>query len=188
MIKIVWIFLVLVGANLISAQLKAAIEVYEFSDESMQERYLDLTKELRCPKCQNQDIADSNAPIASDMRREVHRLLEEGKSNDDIVAYMVERFGEFATYKPKVIPATYLLWYGPWVLVFVGLAIIVTVSRRRKAQEKNAGAENQDVKLNPKEHQQVEQLISRFADDAPADSQASQSGGAKLSTKSGKKG
>ena len=84
-----------------SLQLHAAIDVYDFDDEAKRADFVALTKELRCPKCQNQDIADSNAPIAKDMRTEVHRLLEEGKDKDSIIAYMIERFGGFVSYKPK---------------------------------------------------------------------------------------
>ena len=114
----------------------ASIDVYEFSSEENRVQYNALTKELRCPKCQNQDIADSNAPIAQDMRREVYRLIEDGESTEAVVEFMVERFGEFVSYDPKIIPATYLLWFGPLTLVGVGLLVVLLLSSKRKRSVK----------------------------------------------------
>lgn len=127
-----FIFLVsLVFTGLVNA----SIDVYEFNDESMRAEFISLTKELRCPKCQNQDISDSNAPIASDMRKEVHRLLEEGETRDGIVEHMIERFGDFVTYKPKVSAETFMLWYGPWIFLLIGLLIIGTMVGIRKTKQ-----------------------------------------------------
>src|SRR3546814_5081300 len=98
---------------------QAAIDTYEFRDEAERERYRTLTEELRCPKCQNQNIADSNAPIAMDLRQEIFRMLEEGKSNDQIVSYLGDRYGEFVRYKPPVNAKPLLLWYGS-----VGLRVL----------------------------------------------------------------
>ena len=81
--SILVLFTLLLGLNLFTPFANADIDVYEFSTEEKRTRYLDLTKELRCPKCQNQDIADSNAPIAQDMRREVHRMVEEGHADQN---------------------------------------------------------------------------------------------------------
>ena len=104
-----------------------------FSSEDKLQAYQDLTKELRCPKCQNQDIKDSNAPIAQDMRREVHRLVEEGKSHDQVIGFMIERFGDFVTYTPKIAKETYVLWFGPIAFVLIGLiAIAMVVSKKKK--------------------------------------------------------
>tara|TARA_R110001599_G_scaffold311023_3_gene518283 strand:+ start:137 stop:610 length:474 start_codon:yes stop_codon:yes gene_type:complete len=113
----------------------ASIDVYEFDNEQKRQDFVTLTKELRCPKCQNQDIADSNAPIAADMRKEVHRLLGEGKDKESIVNYMIDRFGEFVTYKPKKSSETFVLWYGPWVLIFIGILIILSVIRMNKKEK-----------------------------------------------------
>lgn len=123
----------------------ASIDVYNFVDEEKRADFVSLTKELRCPKCQNQDIADSNAPIAADMRKEVHRLLGEGKDKDSIVAYMVDRFGEFVTYKPKKTTETYMLWYGPWVLICVGVVVIVSLVRLNKKSNTVSASVSDDV-------------------------------------------
>jgi len=152
----------------------ASIDLYEFSSEANELRYKELTKELRCPKCQNQDIADSNAPIAADMRREVHRLLEAGESDRSIVGFMVDRFGEFVSYKPKVKPDTYLLWYGPWVLLFLGVVMIFFMASRRSSSGQGSGqgkntseaeSAKQAGKSDLEQHKQVEELLSRFKED-----------------------
>lgn len=128
--------LAVVSFMALSAAALASIDVFEFSSEQKRAEYNALTKELRCPKCQNQDIADSNSPIAQDMRFQVHRLIEEGKSPATVVEFMVERFGDFVTYKPKIIPATYLLWFGPFMLVGLGLLVVLLLSsKRRKSNE-----------------------------------------------------
>lgn len=109
---------------------QASIDVYEFSTDERRDQYLALTKELRCPKCQNQDIADSNAPIAQDMRREVHRMVEEGQSSEQVVQFMVDRFGEFVSYKPKVNASTFALWFGPYILLVLGLIVVAIVAKK----------------------------------------------------------
>ncbi|MEN0109004.1 MAG: cytochrome c-type biogenesis protein [Pseudomonas sp.] len=113
---------------------QAAIDTYEFANEAERERFRQLTLELRCPKCQNQDIADSNAPIAADLRKEIYRMLGEGKSNEQIVDFMVDRYGEFVRYKPAVTARTWLLWFGPAAALGTGLLVMVVIAvRRRKA-------------------------------------------------------
>ncbi|KGK83720.1 cytochrome C [Stutzerimonas degradans] len=119
---------------LVSATAHAAIDTYDFKSEAERERYRTLTEELRCPKCQNQNIADSNAPIAMDLREEIFRMLEEGKSNDEIVAYLVDRYGDFVRYNPPVNTTTLLLWYGPAGLLILGFGVLaVILVRRRRA-------------------------------------------------------
>ncbi len=136
-LKAYFFFPVLLAFFLANSAL-ASIDVYEFKDERKRGDFVALTKELRCPKCQNQDIADSNAPIAADMRKEVHRLLEEGYDRERIVDHMIERFGDFVTYKPKVSGETYVLWYGPWVAVLLGLIIIFSMIKfKRPAKDDN---------------------------------------------------
>ncbi|MCY1280239.1 Cytochrome c-type biogenesis protein CcmH [compost metagenome] len=118
---------------------RAAIDTYEFKDEAERERFRVLTEELRCPKCQNQNIADSNAPIATDLRREIFRMLEEGKSNDEIVDFLVARYGDFVRYKPPVNARTLLLWYGPAGLLVGGLVVLgIIVVRRRRVENSPA--------------------------------------------------
>ncbi|WP_458576133.1 cytochrome c-type biogenesis protein [Aliamphritea spongicola] len=98
---------------LISQSGYAAIDTYEFKDDLTRERFQALSAELRCPKCQNQNIADSNSPIAKDLRDELYRMLDSGASDTAIVDFMVTRYGEFVLYRPRVSSQTYLLWYAP---------------------------------------------------------------------------
>ncbi|KIQ00055.1 MULTISPECIES: cytochrome c-type biogenesis protein [Pseudomonas] len=122
------LLLVLVGVA------HAAIDTYEFASEAERARYRQLTEELRCPKCQNQNIADSDAPIAMDLRAEIYRKLEAGDSNAQIIDYLVARYGDFVLYKPPVTRRTLLLWYGPAALLVGGFVLLgVIVLRRRKA-------------------------------------------------------
>jgi cytochrome c-type biogenesis protein CcmH len=115
----------------------AAIDAYEFRDDAERARYAELTKELRCPKCQNQDIADSNAPIAADLRKEIFRMLGEGQSNQQIIDFMVDRYGDFVRYKPALNSSTWLLWFGPAGLLIGGLLVIGVIVVRRRGQGRN---------------------------------------------------
>ncbi|MDJ0760476.1 MAG: cytochrome c-type biogenesis protein CcmH [Woeseiaceae bacterium] len=102
-----------------------------FEDPELQARYEEITAEVRCLKCQNQSIKDSNAFLASDLRREIRRLLEEGKTNDEIYDFLVARYGEFALYRPRMSGKTLVLWIAPILLLLVGGGVIVNVIRRR---------------------------------------------------------
>ncbi len=113
---------------------QAAIDTYDFVDQAERDRYRVLTEELRCPKCQNQNIADSDAPIAMDMRAEIFKKLENGESNDEIVEFLVDRYGDFVRYNPPVNSSTAILWYGPFALLALGFGMVaVIVIRRRRA-------------------------------------------------------
>lgn len=111
----------------------AVIETYEFSSADLETRYKELSFELRCPKCQNQNIADSDAPIAKDLRRLLHQQLEAGSSNTQIQDFMVARYGEFVLYRPRFAGPTIMLWLAP-VFLFICAAGVVFVSFRRRAQ------------------------------------------------------
>ena len=100
----------------------AVIETYEFSSAELELRYHQLSQELRCPKCQNQNIADSNAPIARDLRVVLYEQLEQGATDDEILAFMVARYGEFVRYRPGIDRHTILLWAAPGVLLILGVA------------------------------------------------------------------
>ncbi|EHB9505390.1 cytochrome c-type biogenesis protein CcmH [Salmonella enterica] len=97
-------------ALVISGSARATTDVMPFKDEAQEQQFRQLTEQLRCPKCQNNSIADSNAMIATDMRRRVYDLMQEGKSRQEIIDYMVARYGNFVTYDPPLTPLTVLLW------------------------------------------------------------------------------
>ncbi|MGO1273583.1 cytochrome c-type biogenesis protein [Pseudomonas helleri] len=139
----------------------AAIDTYEFANDAERARFRELTQELRCPKCQNQDLADSNAPIATDLRREIFRMLGEGKDNQQIIDFMVDRYGDFVRYKPALTSKTVVLWFGPLALLVGGVVVIgVIVGRRRRT----ARAEASDT-LSAEERQRLDSLLDKNKDD-----------------------
>jgi cytochrome c-type biogenesis protein CcmH len=101
------------------------------ADDALDARLQSLETQLRCLVCQNETLAESAAPLAEDLRKEVRELAVAGKSDDDIRAYLVARYGDFVLYKPPVKPVTYLLWFGPFLLLFGGLVAWLLVLRRR---------------------------------------------------------
>lgn len=111
------------------------IDTYKFSSVGQEQQYRHLTGSLRCPKCQNNSIADSNAMIASDMRLKVYELLQAGQTPEQIKKYMVARYGNFVTYEPPVTPSTIVLWAGPALFVIIGALVIILRSRKRSLDE-----------------------------------------------------
>lgn len=118
-----WLLLVLL-IPLASPNANAVIETYEFSRPELEVRYKALSQELRCPKCQNQNIADSNAPISRDLRAIVHEQLEAGASDEEIIVYLVDRYGEFVRYRPGVDNNTFWLWSAPLILLLMALTVV----------------------------------------------------------------
>jgi cytochrome c-type biogenesis protein CcmH len=110
-----------------------AQEPMVFEDQEQQERFNQLTQELRCLVCQNQNLADSDAQLAHDLRAEVHEMLQTGQSNDEIKQFMVQRYGDFVLYRPPVQKNTYLLWIGPLVLLLGGALILRSSVKKRSA-------------------------------------------------------
>jgi cytochrome c-type biogenesis protein CcmH len=105
-----------------------------FDDPVLSERYWGLIREVRCPKCLNESIADSDAPIAADLRREVHRLVADGKTDQEVKDFLAARYGEFILYNPRVAPVTYALWGGPFVFLLIGSFVFWRVLRVRRNQ------------------------------------------------------
>ncbi len=150
----------------------AAIDVYEFDSEQTRERYLHFIDELRCPKCQNQNLAGSDSAIAADLRRELHRLLEEGKSDDEIVDFMVSRYGEYILYNPRVTPSTYLLWYGPLAMLALGVVVLILVVRARRRTRAEQAAASEGPTLNASEQARLAALLEASkanSDGSPAE-------------------
>ena len=117
-------FLSVLLIPLASLNANAVIETYEFSSPELEVRYKALSQELRCPKCQNQNIADSNAPISRDLRAIVHEQLEAGASDEEIIVYLVDRYGEFVRYRPGVDNNTFWLWSAPLILLLMALTVV----------------------------------------------------------------
>ena len=110
-----------------------AQEPMVFENQEQQDRFNELTQELRCLVCQNQNLADSDAQLAHDLRSEVHEMLQTGKSNDEIKQFMVERYGDFVLYRPPVQTNTYLLWLGPLVLLLGGVFVLRANIKKRSS-------------------------------------------------------
>lgn len=117
----------------------------EFRDAAERTRFQALTAELRCVKCQNQSLADSDARIARDLRNEVLVLIRQGKSDDEVKQYLVARYGEFVLYRPQVSPATWLLWFGPALLLLAGGFVVARIVARRGAARPAAGPAPEDT-------------------------------------------
>ncbi|MFV0597209.1 heme lyase NrfEFG subunit NrfF [Shewanella sp.] len=108
------------------------VDTYEFKSPENQKRGLSLAHELRCPQCQNQNLIDSNSPVARDLRLEVYKMVDEGKGDDEIIEFMTSRYGEFVLYKPKMETKTYILWLGPVGLLLLGLIIGFIFIRKQR--------------------------------------------------------
>ncbi|WDF90911.1 cytochrome c-type biogenesis protein [Aeromonas hydrophila] len=115
-----------------AGQALAAIDVYTFDSDAQEQTFRELTKELRCPKCQNQDIADSNAGLAKDLRDKTYQMVRAGKDKQEVVDYMVARYGNFILYNPPLMASTLILWLGPLLVIVIGVVMVVR-SRRRPA-------------------------------------------------------
>lgn len=107
---------------------------YPFDNDVDKERFEILAEELRCPKCQNQNLADSNAPVASDLRDKVYELMQEGQTDDEIVGYLVDRYGDFVRYNPPVQKNTFFLWFAPGIMVLIAVGMIISLTRGSKKE------------------------------------------------------
>jgi cytochrome c-type biogenesis protein CcmH len=124
--------LVLAGAMLLLGANALAIDVGQsFDDPELQARYEKIIAEVRCLKCQNQTIKDSNAFLASDLRREIRRLLEEGNTDDEVYDFLVARYGDFALYRPRTSGRTLILWIAPMLFLLFGAVTLWRVVQRR---------------------------------------------------------
>jgi cytochrome c-type biogenesis protein CcmH len=107
----------------------------DFSDAAMRERYESLLEELRCLVCQNQSLADSAAPLAQDLRDEVAERIRMGESDEEVVAFLVARYGDFVLYRPPFRAETWLLWLGPFILLIAAAVIVIRIAAGRRAAE-----------------------------------------------------
>jgi len=140
-----WLFAVCL--LLFSFAVVAAQETKVFDNEGLRERYLDLTQQLRCPKCENQNIAGSNAPISEDMRVKTYELLHLGYSDDQVVDYMVDRYTEFVIYQPRLSWDTAWLWLGPTLALVVGAVFVILLARRSGSRRQDELSDNERARL-----------------------------------------
>lgn len=131
------------------------VETFKFKDEATKLRFQILSKELRCPKCQNQNLADSNAKIAVDLRKNLYNLLQEGKTDQEIIDFMVYRYGDFVLYRPQLKKQTYILWFGP-IVVILGFALsVIFVLRKRSKGKAN------ELALSSKEQANLDDILNK---------------------------
>ena len=105
-----------------------------FDDPALEARYQALTHEIRCPKCLNESIAESKAPVAAELRREIRRLLGEGASDDEVKTFLSERYGDFVLYRPRMTPTTFAVWAAPFVLLTLGALVFWRILAARSGQ------------------------------------------------------
>ncbi len=146
----VFVALLLLQAPLLSAKEAAPLA----EDPVLEKRVNEIAAELRCLVCQNQTIADSHADLAIDLKNQVRDMVRSGKTQDEIVDYMVQRYGDFVRYRPPVKATTYLLWAGPFLLLFLGIIVLMQNLKKRRLL-----TDEQDAVLSPEESERLAQLL-----------------------------
>lgn len=142
-----------------SVSVTATVDIHEFSSLEKRERYQVLVEELRCPKCQNQNLAGSDSPIAMDLRQELYRQLEDGRTDAEIKSFMVSRYGDYVLYRPPLQRNTLVLWWGPPVIFGVAILIVLfLVWRRRRLLNRQRVSENQ---LSAEDQAQLDKLLAQ---------------------------
>ena len=124
--------LILLIALFSSTVVLAGVEVHTFENPEQEKQYNRLIAELRCLVCQNQNLADSNAELAQDLRQEVYEMIQSGATDQEIVSFMVARYGDFVLYRPPFKATTAFLWIGPFIILIAGFVILLVVIRKRR--------------------------------------------------------
>lgn len=138
----------------------ATLADYKFNDPAKEEDFRELIGEMRCLVCQNESLAGSNADLAVDLRNEIYDMMKAGKSKQDVVNFMVERYGDFVLYSPPIKPSTYPIWFGPLFLTLLGAYLLMRALKRKR--------QSQETTLSPEEQQRLETLLHNPSD--PRDS------------------
>ena len=143
---------------LMAQPLPAVVEYHPFENPETEQAYQTLISELRCLVCQNQTIADSNADLAKDLRRQVYEMLQQGKSRQDVVDFMTQRYGDFVMYRPAFTLKTGLLWLGPIVFLLIGIVTVVILVRNKKAV-------NQAIELDSQQQSRLDDILQKGEED-----------------------
>ena len=136
---------VLLFSLLLSISAQAAIDAYKFDDPQKEKIYHELTDELRCLVCQNQNIAGSNAELAVDMRRKTYEMVSAGQSKQQVADYMADRYGDFVLYKPPFKASTAVLWIGPFIILAVSIWLMLRVIRNRREEHETASVSGEQL-------------------------------------------
>jgi len=134
--------------NIPPAQAASGLEEFNFTGNVDENRFKALISQLRCLVCQNESLADSDAELAHDLRREIYGMMDKGQTNKQIVDFLVARYGDFVLYNPPVEPRTWILWYGPFALLAIGLLVLIYTVRKRKHQREPDFSAQEQQRLN----------------------------------------
>ncbi len=170
--KAIFLITMALSLGLTASATFALIETDQLSRPELSARYRQLIDEYRCPKCQNQNLAGSDSPISADLRREIRRMLEEGDSNEAISDYLVARYGDFILYRPRLQQGTYLLWWGPALLLITGLLVAGLFIKRqvtRAGESDLSGKQAPGDALSVKEQQKLDQLLNASPASEPSE-------------------
>ena len=126
-----YLFILLLYSLAISLAYALPADRYQFDDSEQRVEFYQLLKELRCLVCQNQDLSDSNAALAEDLRQEVYALLQQGYGKDEVLRYVTDRYGDFILFKPPLKAGTYVLWFAPFVLLVLTVGLLLYRIKRR---------------------------------------------------------
>jgi len=147
--------MILLSMTLSSSAFATPVDTYEFKSVDNQKRALELAHSLRCPQCQNQNLIDSNSPVAQDLRLEVYEMVDAGKADNEIIEFMTSRYGEFVLYKPRMEAKTYALWLGPIALLLFGLLIGFFFIRKQRITEVD------EQEISAEEQKELDKLLNR---------------------------
>ncbi len=146
--KILLIFLVSFGSNV-----NANDEPVEFSDTKLEQRYHSLIEETRCLVCQNQSLADSHAELAQDLRKDIYDMVVSGKNDEEIIQFLVDRYGDFVLYRPPLKESTWLLWFGPFLFLLIGLFAAIIIIK------KQSSANNDEVQIDKEQQRRLNEIL-----------------------------
>jgi cytochrome c-type biogenesis protein CcmH len=155
------LLLLCLGFLALSAQVAAQEARAIADDPALEKRVMSLSEELRCLVCQNETLAASQADLAVDLRREIREQMKAGKSEKEIITFLTARYGDFVLYRPRVTPATYLLWFGPFALMVSGLGLLYYYLKQRRELITQQP-------LSPEEHHRAEELLKAAPEKEPA--------------------
>jgi cytochrome c-type biogenesis protein CcmH len=131
----------------------ATLAEYKFDDPVKKEDFRSIIEQMRCLVCQNESLAGSNAELAVDLRNEIYGMMQSGQTKDDIIRFMVDRYGDFVLYNPPIKPSTYPIWFGPLILFFIGAVLLVRAVMRKK--------QSQETSLSEEEQQRLASLLEK---------------------------
>lgn len=150
----------LIATLLLAGFTSAAEDTYQFNNEVDRERFRSFTEEMRCPKCQNQNLADSDSPISVDLRREIYEMIQDGRSDKEIVDALVNSYGQYILYRPPLNASTWALWFAPVALLLIGIVVLIWITVRRRQGAHDGTAEIPGKDLSAAERARLEALLN----------------------------